>query len=149
MYIILIDTGIKKVSHPKEKPQKPRNYAILGALFSIQTPNFLLALWCLKPYFPFISVHLCTVLTVVPIFPQNFIVILLSRAYFSFLIFRLDLHLFILIFTFFNTQISSMQSFNIFAFYIFQHINLKNRQKIFSCRFIAFLFFSISSSKTF
>ena len=114
-----------------------------------QTPNFLLALWCLKPYFSFISVHLCTVLTVVSIFPQNFIVILLSRAYFSFLIFRLDLHLFILIFTFFNTQISSMQSFNIFAFYIFQHINLKNRQKIFSCRFIAFLFFSISSSKTF
>ena len=78
-------------------------YWVSSFLSVTQTPNFLLALWCLKPYFPFISVHLCTVLTVVSIFPQNFIVILLSRAYFSFLIFRLDLHLFILIFTFFNT----------------------------------------------
>lgn len=122
---------------------------IRGFLSVIQIPNFLLAVWCLKPYFSFISVHLCTVLTVVSIFPQNFIVILLSRAYFSFLIFRLDLHLFILIFTFFNTQIPTIQPVNIFAFCIFQHLNLKNWQKIFSCRFITFLLFCISSSKTF
>ena len=32
-----MDLGIKKVSHPKTKPQEPRKYAILGALFSIQT----------------------------------------------------------------------------------------------------------------
>ena len=128
---------------------KPHKYWTILTLLLIQTPNFLLAVWCLKPYFSFISVHLCTVLTVVSIFPQNFIVILLSRAYFSFLIFRLDLHLFILIFTFFNTQIPTIQPVNIFAFCIFQHLNLKNWQKIFSCRFITFLLFCISSSKTF
>ena len=137
----------KVVAETKEKSGNALFTRLPRLVDAIQTPNFLLAVWCLKPYFSFISVHLCTVLTVVSIFPQNFIVILLSRAYFSFLIFRLDLHLFILIFTFFNTQI--FQPFDFFTFYIFQHLNLKNRQKIFSCRFIAFLLFCISSSKTF
>ena len=34
---INITSGIKKVSRPKEKPEEPRKYAILEALFSIQT----------------------------------------------------------------------------------------------------------------
>ena len=32
-------SGIKKVSHNTEKPQEPRKYAILGALFSTQTQS--------------------------------------------------------------------------------------------------------------